>query len=85
MDLTRLKSLSILKMVKLLKLQPVLVYLTVLSYLTPSISDKVLMSSMSNPSGSCRINEFLTASLSLAVLLLVAREPLLLDHLRVNE
>ena len=68
-------------MVKLLKLGPVLAYLTVLSYLTPSISDKVLMSSMSKPSE----NEFLTASLSLAVLLLVAREPLLLDHLRVNE
>ena len=81
MDLTRLKSLSILKMVKLLKLGPVLAYLTVLSYLTPSISDKVLLSSISNPSE----NEFLTASLSLAVLLLVAREPLLLDHLRVNE
>ena len=81
MDQTRLKSLSILKMVKLLKLGPVLAHLTVLSYLTPSISDKVLISSMSFPSE----NEFLTASLSLGVLSLEAREPLLLDHFRVNE
>ena len=81
MDQTRLKSLSILKMVKLLKLGPVLAHLTVLSYLTPSISDKVLISSICFPSE----NEFLTASSSLEVLFLEAREPLLLDHLRVNE
>ena len=81
MDQTRLKSLSILKMVKLIKLGPVLAQMTVLSYLTPSISDKILISSMSFPSE----NEFLTASLSLTVLFLEAREPLLLDHLRVNE
>ena len=79
MDQTRLISLSILKMVKLLKLGPVLAYLTVLSYLTPSISDKILISSVSFPSE----NEFLTASL--AVLFLEAPELLLLDHLRVNE